>query len=67
MMSFVLDMLSLRYPAGYPGAKGLEGSRECEPGAQEKKIRMRGMYLGVISKEMDKGIIEGENGLRTES
>lgn len=38
MMSFVLDMLSLRYPAGYPGAKGLEGNRECEPGAQEKKI-----------------------------
>lgn len=64
MMSFVLDMLSLRYPAGYPGAKGLEGSRECEPGAQEKKIRM---YLGVISKEIDKEIIEGENGLRTES
>lgn len=30
------------------------------------KIKIRGTYLGVISKEIGKGI-EGENGLGTES
>ena len=32
-----------------------------------KKIRMRGMSLGVISKEINKGMNEGENSLGTES
>ena len=32
-----------------------------------KKIRMRGMYLGVISKEINKGTNKGANSLATES
>lgn len=56
-----LDMLNLRYPVEYPGAKGLEYYRECEPVAYgQKKIRMGVTYLGFISKEIGKGIIEGE-------
>lgn len=55
-----LNVLSLRYLVEYPGAKGVEDYIGNVSLLLMKKIRLRGTYLGVINKEIGKGIVDGK-------